>query len=205
MLRWGWPPERWAVRGGLELEYRITVSGRDEGFSQWVILKRDPPKAQRFMPRTVSRYFLNQISSPRLFSHPLSLAGPQLRYPPVSFRLDFLPRKWIFMKDINNESKIIFSLGATFVYNTSLSLSTPHPGASNHAVSVCFILCALFAFSATSDILYPFYIEILKWSLTYKPSSRRNVWIVLFNEMSEMSIIVLFQIVLNICYVKRLK
>lgn len=58
--------------------------------------------------------------SPRLFSRPLPLLVHPL------FRLDFLPRKWIFMKDINNERDNFLSASYSCLqYKLYLSLSLP--------------------------------------------------------------------------------
>lgn len=89
--RKGGRPDGNGGRGGKGVnpgpEYRITTSGSDEGFFAVDDPEtRSPPKARRFMPRAVSRYFLNQISSPGLFSRPST--GPLSSLPGASFLPD---------------------------------------------------------------------------------------------------------------------
>lgn len=85
-------------RVGPEPEYRITISDSDEGFfAAGDPETRSPPKAWRFMPRVVSRYFLNQISSPGFslaHSAPIGLSHfPRLDFFSLSL---FLENKYLW-------------------------------------------------------------------------------------------------------------
>ena len=159
---------RWAERGDLELEYRITISASDGGFSQWVILRRDRLRKPRdlcparFLVTSSTKYPHSGFS----LAHSPSATPTR---PPAPFRLDFLSRKWIFMKDVNNERDNFLFAAATLVYNiNSFSLSLflsvhfaiSHES-SNHIVSVRFVLCALFALSATSHRMW--HIRFTHW------------------------------------------
>lgn len=122
-----------------------------------VILRRDRLRkpgdlcSARFLVTSSTKY----PPSPRLFSRSPSERSP-LVHPLPPFRPDFLPRKWIFMKDVNNErdnflfaSHSCLQRGLLFPFLPR----SPHFSSrefSNHIVSVCFVPRALFALSATS-------------------------------------------------------
>lgn len=141
----GWRPGTWITYYYLRQRRRLFAVGDPE--------TRSPPKARRFMPRAIPRYFLNQISS--LLSRSLPFSGLSAR-PPIPFRLDFPSRKWIFMKHVNNKrDNFLFASHSCLQDTNSFSLSLyrprfPSSESSNHIVSVRFVLCTLFALSATS-------------------------------------------------------
>lgn len=69
-------------QGGLGLEYRITISDNDGGFSQWVILKQDRLRKPedlcpaRFLVTSSTKYpLLPSFSLSLTFSPFLSLPG----------------------------------------------------------------------------------------------------------------------------------
>lgn len=113
---------RWAERSDMELEYRITISS-DGGFSQWMILRRDRLRKPRDL--CPARFL---VTSSTKYPHPgFSLAhSPSATptHPPAPFRLDFLSRKWIFMKDVNNErDNFLFASYSCLQYKFFFSFS----------------------------------------------------------------------------------
>lgn len=110
--------------GGWNLNIVLLSQTATKAFrSGWSWNEIASESSEIYDPRGFSLLPQPNILSPQLFSRspirPLANTEPSRLHPPLSFRLDFLSRKWIFMKDVNNERDNFLFSRAILVYNAN--------------------------------------------------------------------------------------